>query len=256
MTTTIEDVETSKEGSFTITYYEPDYNSGDKLYYKISEEVNNSDSNTKYDETLYIVEVTIQKETDFQAMITKIIKNGENVSNIEFKNQILTNLIVSKEVRDNISNSAIFDFTIEGTYQGKDVNATYKGLLKSGQETIEKDIIFTNGRATIQLKHNEELTILGLPYGMNYKITETSTDGYVVLYQINPDNKEDIYEGNFLSGELSDNNHVKFINVGGYQLPETGSSQSLILLIIGTLLTIIPIIYTGYMFYIKGRKVS
>ena len=256
MTTTIEDVETSKEGSFTITYYEPDYNSGDKIYYKISEEVNNSDSNTKYDETLYIVEVTIQKETDFQAMITKIIKNGENVSNIEFKNQILTNLIVSKEVRENISNSAIFDFTIEGTYQGKDVNATYKGLLKSGQETIEKDIIFTNGRATIQLKHNEELTILGLPYGMDYKITETSTDGYVVLYQINPDNNEDIYEGNFVSGELSDNNHVKFINVGGYQLPETGSSQTLILLIIGTLLTIIPIIYTGYMFYIKEKKVS
>ena len=36
---------------------------------------------------------------------------------------------------------------------------------------------------------------------------------------------------------------IKFTNVSGYELPATGSSGMLILIIIGSLLLVVPIIY-------------
>ncbi len=211
----------------------------------------------KYDETIYLVEVTITKTTsDFQANITKIIKNSNNVSTIEFNNQILTNLVITKEVKENISTSGTFNFTIEGSYQEVPMTGTYESKLVGSDQTKTDNLTFNNGKLDINLKHNETITIYGLPYGMKYKVTETNTDGYVVEYQINPDNNDNIYEGSSISGELNENNHLKFINIGGYELPKTGSSQALILIIIGVLLLIIPVIYIGYMFYQKERKVS
>ena len=253
---TLNDVETTKTGSFTLTYYEPDYNNGDKFYYKVTEEASSSE-NIKYDETVYIVEVTITKTTsDFQANITRIINNSNNVSTIEFNNQILTNLVITKEVKENISTSGTFNFTIEGSYQEVPMTGTYESKLVSSDQTKTNNLTFNNGKLDINLKHNETITIYGLPYGMKYKVTETNTDGYIVEYQVNPDNNDNIYEGSSISGELGKNNHLKFINIGGYELPKTGSSQALILIIIGVLLLIIPVIYTGYMFYQKERKVS
>ena len=53
---------------------------------------------------------------------------------------------------------------------------------------------------------------------------------------------------------LNDNNNILFINASGYELPETGSSSTLILIIIGYLLLIGPIIYIGYDIYKKKGK--
>ena len=89
---------------------------------------------------------------------------------------------------------------------------------------------------------------------MEYEISEVNTDGYVVEYEIN--RSGDIEIGSQISRNLGDTNHIKFINIGGYELPATGSSRMLILIIIGVLSLIIPVIYIGYMFYKRERKVS
>lgn len=246
----LEDIVTSKDGIFSITYSEPDYNDGDKVYYKVSE-ISDGNSKIEYDKTIYILEVTIDKNTNFQANITKIIKVKdeivETVEEIIFANYILTDLIISKEVQQNIKDSGTFTFKINATYQDKAVSGVYKKLKNN---IDDGEVTFANGTATIYLKHNEKITIVGLPYGMAYEVSETTTDGYVVEYQVNPVNSsDDIKVGNTVSGNLGSNNHIKFINIGGYSLPATGSSGMLILIIIGSLLLIIPIIYIGYMFY-------
>ena len=51
-------------------------------------------------------------------------------------------------------------------------------------------------------------------------------------------------------------NKIEFINVAGYLLPATGSSGMLILLIIGSLLLIVPVIYIGYLFYKEKRSIA
>ena len=191
----------------------------------------------------------------FSPNITKIIKNTEVVSNIEFKNQILTNLSISKEIQKNIDTSKIFKFKITGTYKSEFINGTYEAILITKDGEIKKQVTITDGISVIELKHNEKITIKGLLYGMTYQIEEMDTEGYVVKYQINPEVSDEIIINNVVSGTLLDTNHIKYINIGGYVLPETGSSLMLILIIIGVLLLIIPVIYIGYIFLKRKENV-
>ena len=251
----IQDIETSGSNEFNLTLLESDYNNGDKIYYKITE-VNESNDLYKYDSAIYIIEVTITKtSTMFSPNITKIIKNNEVVSNIEFKNQILTNLSISKEIQKNIDTSKIFKFKITGTYQSEFINGTYEAILITKDGEVKKQVTFTDGISIIELKHSEKITIKGLLYGMTYQIEEMNTEGYVVKYQINPEVSDEIIINNVVSGTLLDTNHIKYINIGGYVLPETGSSLMLILIIIGVLLLIIPVIYIGYIFLNRKGKI-
>jgi len=84
-------------------------------------------------------------------------------------------------------------------------------------------------------------------------ITETTTEGYIVKYNVNNTNlksgvtaKCDFTNSCRIEKE---NNEVLFINTAGYILPATGSSGMLILLIIGSLLIGLPVINIGYAFY-------
>jgi len=212
-----------------------------------------------FNDSIYIIEVTITKtETTFSANIIKYIKIKDNikdiVSEIEFKNQILTNLNISKKVKNDNPNSGTFEFEIMATYQNEPLFGEFETEKNDKSNGI---VSFVDGKAIIYLKNNETITIIGLPHQMSYQITETTTNGYVVEHQVNPVNETDNIEiGNVVSGNLGDTNHIKFINISEYKLPETGSSLMLILIIIGLLLLLTPIIYIGYMFYKRERKVS
>ena len=65
--------------------------------------------------------------------------------------------------------------------------------------------------------------------------------GYGSVAVCNSDNNCKLTEGN--------NNFVKFINYAEYEMPDTGSSSMLIIVIIGMLLLAIPVIYIGYLIY-------
>ena len=45
-------------------------------------------------------------------------------------------------------------------------------------QTSDEAIQFNSGEATFTLRHNQSLTIYGLPAGLDYKVTETPVDGY------------------------------------------------------------------------------
>lgn len=160
-------------------------------------------------------------------------------------------LNISKEVQGNIENSGTFKFTLVITYNGKPVVGQFPYKKGTSVGTITLD---NAGKTTIYLKHNETINIEDLPYGSQFKIEELETDGYEVNYKIN-DNK--ITFGKSLNGKLdsTDPTNVKFINIGGYIMPETGSSGMLILVIAGILLTggsVINICYT----YFRKKRIS
>lgn len=166
---------------------------------------------------------------------------GDLPTNNIIKNNIITkNLTLKKLVEGNAESSGEFTFQINIEYDGKALlDGTYGSLS------------FKDGKAQVKLENNEEITISNIPSNAKYSITEINADGYLVEYEI--DGK--ITEGETAEGIIKDKNIIKFINTGGYILPETGSSGSLILLIVGSLLLIVPIIYIIYVFR-NERKVS
>lgn len=247
------------ESSFKIKYTQSDYEDGvtQKYYYKITER-NPGGNSIRYDSRIYIIEVTISNtEEAFTASISKIWIDGveKELQDIEFVNQILTKLTITKEVKGIVTGDALFDFRVkikvndvplEGEYDYKLGTSTGKVTFTEGVATIKQRDSDTFG--PVQLKDKESITIY-LPYAATYKVTELTTDGFAVEYQVN---SEDIQVGSGMESYVSlekDDNNVKFINISGYELPDTGSSGRLIMVIIGLLLTIwFPVIHIGYMF--------
>ncbi len=183
-----------------------------------------------------------------------------NVSYGVTTTNIQNNTIINKHIRKNLS--------IEKLVQGIETNkeftfeltATYNGSPLVGKYNIEKngvisEIEFIDGKITFTLKSNEKIIIKDLPLSINYNVKELDTDGFVVKYQVNNGEIKIYDENNLEIINLNDNNNnILFINASGYELPETGSSSTLILIIIGYLLLIGPIIYIGYDIYKKKGK--
>ena len=189
-------------------------------------------------------ESTYDIEVAYDKTIHKI--EGNKIINDYLK----SNLNISKEVQGNIENSGTFKFTLVITYNGKPVVGEYP--YKKGNETgyITLD---SNGKTTIYLKHNETIYIENLPFNSSFKIEELETEGYEVNYKLN-DNK--ITFGKSLESKLDSTEkptNIKFINIGGYIMPETGSSGMLILVIAGILLTGGSVINICYMYFKKKR---
>lgn len=187
-------------------------------------------------------------EYDVEVAYDKTIHKIEG--NKIINDYLKSNLNISKEVQGNIENSGTFNFTLVITYNGKPVVGEYP--YKKGNETgyITLD---SNGKATIYLKHNETIYIENLPFNSSFKIEELETEGYEVNYKLN-DNK--ITFGKSLESKLDSAEkptNIKFINIGGYIMPETGSSGMLILIIAGILLTGGSVINICYMYFKKKR---
>lgn len=207
----------------------------------------------------------IKNETEYTVIVsygvTKVYQNGVEIKLDTISNDIQKgNLTISKVVQsEEETKTGIFKFKIEVINNGIAINGNFKYKLN---EETERNITFTNGIAEIELSHNDTITISGLPYTATYKVTELNTEGYSVEYCVNSENKcpesNNIQIGNVVESqiEIGDNNKVEFINITSFILPATGSSGSLILIIIGSLLLIAPVIYIISMFYKRERKVS
>lgn len=173
--------------------------------------------------------------------------------NFQFINNYkTTDLKITKIVTGNIENSGVFNFKISFTHNNKPLNGSYE--YKIGSEV--KELVLENGAATISLKHNQSAIISGLPVNTTYNITELNAEGFDVFYELNGGTT---YIGKKATCDASNEcklldtseNTVKFINKGLYILPETGSSLELIMIIIGSLLSVTPIVYISYSFYKK-----
>ena len=174
------------------------------------------------------------------------VSYGETASPLKdtkFINNYKTRNLTIIKVVEGVSTNKKFKFQIEATYKGNNLEGTYDVVRKNGNTETTEKITFSNGKATIELKDKEQITIKDLPYSISYKISETNNDGFIVKYQIN-DGAINIYNSkNIKSYTLDKDSKIKFTNISGYELPATGSSGMLILLIIGSLLLVVPIIY-------------
>ncbi len=152
------------------------------------------------------------------------------------------NLTIKKFV-EGVDTNQDFTFEIEAKYKGSNLEGTYTVIRKIDNKESTENVTFSNGKATIKLKDKEQITIKDLPYGITYVVKESDTNGFIVKYQVNGGVIK-IYDAEKQeSYTLKDSMEIKFTNVSGYELPATGSSGMLILIIMGSLLLAVPIIY-------------
>lgn len=152
------------------------------------------------------------------------------------------NLTIKKFV-EGVDTNQDFTFEIEAKYKKSNLKGTYNFVKEIDNKKTTGKITFVNGKATIKLKDKEQITIKDLPYSITYVVKELDTDGFIVKYQVDGGVIE-IYDAkNQKSYTLKDSMEIIFTNVSGYELPATGSSGMLILVIMGSLLLVVPVIY-------------
>lgn len=166
------------------------------------------------------------------------------------------NLEIQKQVLGNVTNPGEFEFILVVKYKNNPITGIYNYKLN---DTIDGTIDLSEG--IIKLKKDDKIVIYDLPVGATYTLTETTTNGFKVEYEVN---SKGVTLGeiatcdntNSCRIEKGNTNQVKFINSAGYILPATGSSAMLILIIIGSLLLVSPVIYIGYSFYKRTRNIA
>lgn len=232
-------------------------------YYQITELAEETeteeDPTVRYDETAYTVEVQVTRKNE-AVTVDKVLIHKEGVeptevtlapeengvvtfagdkSALTFKNTLLHDLTVRKLASGGNSSEATFKFDIEltGSNETVIVDGTYPYEIERLNDDLEAEIqtgevTFQNGKASIELHSKDTLTIKGLPYGVSWKVVETTIDGYYVGHIIDgdpilavDDRKQDEKEGAEASGELTETtDSVTFINRTTYELPESGGS--------------------------------
>lgn len=82
---------------------------------------------------------------------------------------------------ENPPDDAEFTFTVNVTDGTTPLSGTFNTKSGTGSDGI---ITFTGGKAEVTLKHNESLTILGLPYNADYTVMEAAAGGYSTQVQV------------------------------------------------------------------------
>lgn len=190
-----------------------------------------------YTDEYHEVDNTINDVEVNYGVTTSPLKDGQVINTYKKRN------LTIKKFVEGVDTNQEFTFEINAKYKGNNLEGRYTVIRKVDNKQTTEKITFSNGKATIKLKDKEQITIKDLPYSTTYIIKELDTDGFIVKYQINGGVIE-IYDAKKQkSYTLNDNMEIKFTNVSGYELPATGSSGMLILIIIGSLLLVVPIIY-------------
>ncbi len=233
--------EGTKNIEFVLNYV-PGYESG-KYYYLIREE--DANGRNGMDLTRYIAEVTVT--TTGQATTAELTgwynESGVPLSTQEFPftNNVVRTLTIGKTVQG-VTTDSVFKFEIRASIDGQPLNGTFY-YTKDAEAGSNIPITFEDGLAAISLNHGERVTIHGLPYGTAWTVTELEAPGFFAKYKIDNGEVVNGYEG---TGTLSDNATIRFYNVGGHELPSTGSSLHLWFTFSGLALMLISLVI-GYL---------
>lgn len=131
-----------------------------------------------------------------------------------------TNLQVGKQVI-NGSTTADFDFTVS-LYDGNGAPLTDDYSYTVYSESGELGTYIINAaNNNVKLSHGEYIVINYLPKGSKYTVTEAPAIGYHTVYTINDGIST---EGNTVTGTLTEDAVILFINSSGLMLPQTGGT--------------------------------
>lgn len=237
---------TPENPAFNVIYQTSADSAAGEHHYRIHEL--NTGGNFDYDKTNYIVKVTVTKD---DAKGTLVATNPEIVSPanyggaISFTNEQLYSLDISKKLVDDegaeiTNDNTPFEFTIKLTaVEGGTLKEKYPCVSTASADDnscINKDnegkqtISFSDGEATVTLKHGEHITINGLPRGTKWTVIEKDEQGdkYIPHYSVGTTvelTEQKVSNNAIASGTIGNDttvNCVKFTNKVTYLLPETG----------------------------------
>ena len=210
-------------GFFEVNYSQKDHLTTSTTHrYKVYEKSESDDKYTLYDDAIYYVEVTVNNNSQVLLANYEITDDAGTDAEIIFNNKRLSSLTIKKIVdAEKINKNRSFKFNIK-------VEGITEGVYKTNDGTIS----FENGIATISLHHSESVTIYGLPYNAQYTITETNKDGFTAMHKVD---SSGYVEGDTVTSTLIKDSVVTFKNVLGYELPKTGSSGALVVMLVGTI---------------------
>ena len=192
-------------------------------------------------------EMIENKRNGYEFIDTNPTSGCIKISKDESKNVIKVNyeqykkLIIQKKL-ENIKNNKT-KFNIKITLRDKDntlLSGEYKyNFYDSDNNVSEKILEFVDGKATISLKGNEKAEFVNIPRDSKFDLEELNMNGYKTEVCVN-----DKCDSNYkYSGTLTKDIDIVFVNIGDYELPETGSSWGLILIITGITFTGGAVIY-------------
>lgn len=196
-------------------------------YYKVSEQ--EGKDHFIYDDTYYIVEITAEAGSDGQntAAVTNIWKNGTDLitagSALEFVNQRTTDLMVTKEVTGVIvAGDEQFDFMVT-------VKDDRGNDFVLPQPAADADYtIADDGSAVFKLGNHGAITIPDIPIGAAITVTETSHNGFIAYHRIRGITSDFAYGDSATVSDVNDTTVIEFRNTGGYELPETGGTGTIL----------------------------
>ncbi len=222
-------VTTTAEAAFALNYLEKAVETFPTTFYYRIAEVEEDGANVDYDESIYVMEVTVSKpEGVLAAEITRMWKDGTEMSVLgapspmEFTNMLLADLTLRK-VLSGVESNGEFEFNVEMKQGEIPINGTFSATKKDAvaNETM-CDVTFLDGTATIKLKADESITIFNLPQGAVWTITETNAEGFHTIWRI--DDTGSTQFGTGAGGTLTGNNFVVCTNAATYVLPNTGGT--------------------------------
>ncbi len=244
MTSSVTIAEGTEPFNFVISYPAETTEAG-TYYYLIEEDGANALTGMDTTQYLLTVVITFDVENGMEAESTleKIGAEG-TVETASFYNNIYQALTVNKEILGFYDGGA-FEFTINATRSGSMIIGDYPCINPDGSHGY---ITFTASKATVHLNDNQSITVY-LPYGTAWTVTETSVAGCDTRVGLTEDT---LKSGTSLSGMLTEDRTVYFVNVFGDELPSTGSNVRLIITYCG--IGLMAIAFIGACVFRISRK--
>ena len=262
----------SDEAVFTLSY-RFDANGPDEVYhYRLTEGHDRTD--TAPNPTAWVVQVTVVKNNGVSAQITGVWKAEDgtaytaadsaigaerNTAALPYENRLTAPLTLRKTVvGGEVSRTQTdYTFTLTLTEGGTALSGGFAAVRsEDGKADAAETVTFTDGTAQVALKHGQSLTLLYVPVGADWTVTETAdsdpdTD-FDVTVQVNGGAAAQTAGAAGTLAAAGAAVEVTYTNAERYVLPESGGPGTTLYTMAGLALlcgAACLLIWTG-----KGRR--
>lgn len=245
MTSSVAITEGTQPFSFVISY--PAESTQPGTYYYLIEE-SDADGLVGMDTTQYLLTVVVTSnganDIEAQPTLVKLGSENETVDTASFHNDIYQALTINKEILG-FYNGGAFKFTITATRHGTMIIGDFPCIYPDGTVGY---LTFTASKANVELNDNQSITVY-LPYGTAWRVDEESVTGCDTHVGFT---KDQLMAATYLSGMLTEDRTVYFVNIFGTELPSTGSNMRLIITYCG--IGLLAVAFAGACLFRISRK--